>query len=204
MKSNIFRSYFIVAPRNLLNTKYNFFNNFFIVLDNKSSSTINSKLIKEESVCFWLPIEYTPPVIILFARAVCVCYMKRKLSLFFQKSLFYDQWIYSCNLRGKHPQNCCLRLHLLYFWKLLQFENWWFHCSFLFINRTSYLRLLLLFSMFQACQGWEHFLFLHQSIFFQFLNLMLLIQHLLFFLNKVFTPSFSPNLTSSLSILSPF
>ena len=47
---------------------------------------------------------------------------------------FLNWWICSCSLREGDSQNCCLCLHLLYFWKLPQFGNCWFHCSFFFLS----------------------------------------------------------------------
>ena len=51
---------------------------------------------------------------------------------------FLLSWIIKA-FKPTRPLNCCFCLHLLYFWKLLQFGNYWFHSSFLVyeLNKLS-------------------------------------------------------------------
>ena len=46
--------------------------------------TIKTKQIKEENVCFWLNIEYAPPVSSPLSGTISICYDKWIFSLFLE------------------------------------------------------------------------------------------------------------------------
>ena len=63
-------------------------------------------------------------------------------------------WIIKA-FKPSRPLNCCFCLHLLYFWKLLQFGNYWFHSSFLVYEpnklSTSSFTFFLCFLYYEVC-----------------------------------------------------
>ena len=97
------------------------------------SQTINTKWIKEENVCFWLNIEYTPPVSSSLARDASISYDKWVLSFFFFRNhcCMINKFIHIVWWKNTHKI-------VIYIFISYNFEDWfnrnyWFLWTFFYI-----------------------------------------------------------------------